>query len=659
MIALLVAFALCIVGIILVVAIRGPLGRAIGFMFLGAAGIASLISAATALHSSRSYASGPPDAHLLLRMDAVSGFYIGLIGAIAVIVAVFALGGRSADERGAGHTAAASSCAVLLASLVTCAAGDVFLFLFGWELLALAFFWSIGYAGTDESAPRSAYVTLVVTHVAGGCLLAALLTLAHAAGSFEVGDAIAAGTHFVGASGGFILVLLVIGFGAKFGMLPLQGWMPYGYRSAPSAVAALMAGGALNVGFYGISRFVLAFPQAPLWLAIAVIAVGSVGAFFGISWAAGQRDMRALAAYSSVENSGIIFAAFGVAIAGRALHDPMLMGFALAAASVQIVAHAVAKSTLFLTIASVNDARSSTDLDKLGGLARVLPLTTLSAILSGMSLAALPPLAGFVGEWLVLESLMQAFRTGNVASEVIFALAGAIIGVAAGIAIVTFTKFVGIGLLGASRSVTLQRGFVVRAPLRGVGLLLGCAAIVGTGVFARSLLSTIAPSIDSASHSDAVAAMIGVFPLVAPAFGGFSSVSPGGMGLVLAGFTIMFWIVSKLFSRPASSATPAWTSGEPYRSWTQYGGTGYANPTRVILDVVTRTTRAVNPEIRTYDSSVRPFFELAWYRWLFTPLLWIASAVRATQSGSIGAYLAYILTFTILMLLLFPSIRHW
>jgi len=658
---LLAALGLAALGTLLSVVAPAALGRASGFALLGVAGVASVLSALGGLASTaQRVAFGSPDAHLALRVDSTAGFFLGVLGIVAVLVAIYGLGPRSSDERRTGRTASASACAILFASMLACSADDVLLFIFAWELLALTFYWAIAYSGTDPDSPRSAYVTITVTHVAGACIVAALLLLAHASRSYNVDAVVEAGTHLPAVGSGIILVLLLIGFGAKFGMLPMQAWLPYGYRAAPSVVAALMAGGALNVGFYGVTRFVVGFPNPPVWFGIVAIALGAVTAFFGIAWASAQGDMRRLAAFSSVENGGIILTAFGVAVVGGALHNRMLIGFAIAATFVQIAAHAVAKTTLFLAIGSIADACSTTMFDSLGGLSRRMPVVSVVILICGMSLAALPPLAGFVGEWLVLESLMQAFRTGNIACEVAFALAGAIIGVSAGIAVVTFTKLIGIGVLGAARSGQALANLAAKSPWRSAGLGLGAIAIVAVGVLAVFLLRLIGPSIDGIAGAQATHAMIGTFPLVQPTFNGFSSISPSGLGIVLLGFTLLFWIIARCFARQSGRGVAVWTSGEPYGPWTQYTGTGYANPTRVILDAAMRTVRDTESEAsRGYASEIRPFFDLPFYRALTAPFLAIARVVRSTQSGVIAHYLSYILAFTIILLLLFPSIRHW
>ena len=271
---LLYALGLCILGAIVSVVAPGRIGRLGGFALLGLAGIASLAAAFSGFDGdAQIFVLGYPQTHIALRLDTTAAFFIGILGLVAAIVALFALGPRSSDERRTGRTASASACAILFASVLACSAGDILLFIFAWELLALTFYWAIAYAGTDAEAASASYITIAVTHIAGACMVAALLYLAHGASGFEVASVLNAGSSLSGAAAGVVLALLLVGFGAKFGMLPMQAWLPYGYSAAPSVVAALMAGGALNVGFYGVTRFIVGFPNVPLWLGIVAIII--------------------------------------------------------------------------------------------------------------------------------------------------------------------------------------------------------------------------------------------------------------------------------------------------------------------------------------------------------------------------------------------------
>jgi hydrogenase-4 component B len=641
---------------LLSVIIPARAGRTVGFALLGLSGALALSSGIIGLlQSTVSTISGGP--HVVLRIDPLSSVFIGLIGCVAVLVALYNVGAHPLDERRTGRTAASAAAAIFLASILACSAEDVLLFLFAWELLALSFYWAIAFAGTEQDAPQAAYFTLVVTHVAGAALVAALLVLARAGGAYDVARAVAGGAA-LGAGHDVVLVLLLIGFGAKFGMIPMQAWMPHGYRAAPSGIAALMAGGALNVGFYGLARFMLPLAgPIPEWFAILVLALGAIAALLGIAWGAAERDARMLAAYSSVENGGIILAAFGVALCGRVIHNDLLYGLGVAAALLQIAAHAFSKTSIFLVCSMLRERCHTTSFELLGGLARSMRVTVPVALVAALSLAALPPFAGFASEWLVLESMMQAFRTGRPEIETALAVCGAIIGLAAGIAVVAFVKFVGIGLLGAARSQQAAVAGEEGAAAPRVAMTLCAIVVLALGVLSRQFILFVAPAVAQFGRANAALAIARKPLLLQPAFAGFSSVSPAGLLVMIAGFTLLFWLLTRLVPRPATQRAAVWTSGEVYRPWTQYTGTGFANPTRVILDSITRTVRSLKGD--TYESASRPLFDLPWYGRFAEAFLHAADRVRATQSGVIAAYLAYILGFTLLVLLFYPSIRNW
>jgi len=664
-VALLVASA----GLLAALCIPANVSRWLGY---GALALASLAALSGALHG-LSEGKVPSVwlalalAHAVVRIDATSATFVAIISVIALATSVYALGGKARDERHQGRAGAAAANLIWIGSTMVCSSGDVWFFLSGWEMVALGFYAAIAYSGNDEFAGVAAYYTLVITHVAGAGIVAGLLILANVAHSFGVVEVAAAGAALEPAARTAVFFLLFAGFGAKIGLLPLQGWLPYGYPAAPTAVAALMAGGALNVGFYGIIRFLIGFGGAiPLTWGLIVIMLGALGAFFGIAWAQAQRDVRLLAAFSSVENAGLIVVALGIALVGRSVHFPLLVGLGVAAAYVQIAAHALAKSLLFLCASGIRNAVGTLSFESLGGLMHRLPLHASAGLVAAMSLAALPPLGGFTGEWLILESCMQGFRTAIAPAEVTLALAGALVGLSAGIAVVAFVKFVGIALLGAPRSTEAAEAVEVSAPLQTIALVGLCVSIVGLGVATPWYLRALGPAIDGIANADIVARMTASLPLVQPTYSGFSSASGLGLGMTILIAALAFGILVRLIPRPATKTEQPWTSGAAYAPWTQYTGTGFANPTRVILHAAVRTVRTTSGDVfdphsvaSEYDSVSRPFFDLANAIVIGKAFLRVAAVVRRTQSGIIAAYLSYILAFAIAALVLYPSIRHW
>jgi formate hydrogenlyase subunit 3/multisubunit Na+/H+ antiporter MnhD subunit len=664
---LIVALGASALGLVAALLTTGVTARALSFAGLGVGALLAFVGAAIEIGSGRTATFTLAGTHFALLLDGTSSFFVALISFIAGCYALYALAGQASDERHAGRAVAVAANLMWLGAMVLCGSADVWLFLFGWELVAFGFYVSIAYGGSSPQASTAAYYTLVLTHVAGAAVMAALLILVHVGSTFDPTHAAAAAALLGPTARAVLLFLLLAGFGAKIGLVPLHGWMPYGYSAAPSAAAAFMAGGILNVGFYGIVRFVIGFGgPIPVWFAIVVLVLGALGAFFGIAWAQAQKDLRSLAAFSSVENAGLIVIGFGVALVGRAEQLPLLTGLGLAAAYVQIAAHALSKALLFLCASGLRDAARSTSFDLLGGQLKRAPLHALAGGIAALSLAALPPLGGFAGEWLILESCMQAFRTGDRPAEVAMALAGATVGIAAGIAVVAFVKVVGIALLGAPRSVEAAHASEVHLAGRILPIGLLAAALVGLGIATPWYLRAIGAAVDGPAGAPAVAAMTATLPLIQPTFPGFSSASGLGLGVTIALAALGFAILVSLVRRPLPRREPAWTSGNPYEPWTQYTGTGFANPTRVILDAAVRTQRVIVGSVREsgattvqYESAARPYFELPFALAIGRRFVVVAAVVRKTQSGIIATYLSYILAFAIIVLILYPSIRRW
>lgn len=668
----LVWFALALVlaagGFLLAIVAPRRLGRAMAFGGVTLGGIAATASGVLVLVNDADLRwSGDAATHVALRLDPLAAAFVMIIGGVATIAGLFAMGGKTGDEAGRGRTAGCAACLILVASLLICVADDALFFIFAWELLALAFYVAIAYASTNRDAPRAAYLTALLTHAAGAGLVAAFVLLSHG-GGLGLSSLLANAAMSSDLIRGLAFVLVLVAFGAKVGLLPFSIWVARGYTAAPAVVVALMAGGALNVGFYGLARFGLGVAgPIPLWWAIATLACGALAAFFGIAWASAQRDARTLAAYSSVENAGIVVIALGVSFAGRALGFHLLVGIGVAAALVHAAAHAFAKCALFLGCSELATRVGTTSFDSLGGLARRLPVTTIAVLAAGVSLAALPPSGGFAGEWMTLEALLQAFRSADVTTTIAFALCGATIGVAAGISIVAFVKVIGIGFLGAARSDAAASARASGSRLRGLGLLLAGGAALGVGIAAPSYVALVGPVIDRGAHAYATAAILAEVPLIQPAFHGFSSVWPLGLGILIAAFAIGFAVLVAVVRRPATVSVPVWTSGNMYRSWTQYTGTGFANPTRVVLDAGVRVRRdiAVEAELAggsrriSYVSDARALFGVRFWNAIGAAFERVSEVVRSTQSGVIAAYLSYILAFVILLLVAFPSIRRW
>ena len=382
-----------------------------------------------------------------LSADRLSGLFLALTFGAAVPVSVafasWAARPDTATRRGLG----ASYALALGAVAVIMTARDAFTLLFGWETLTIAFYLLAGSERNKPGRAGAAQVTFAFGKVSGAALLTGLLLLATRSHSIMLAS-------FALVPGGAVrttaYVLLLTGFAVKAGLVPFQIWLPRGYCAAPGPARAIMAGVCVNVAFYGMWRTLALLGRPPGWLAGVLLVLGALSALLGIAHAAVQNRLSRVIAYSSIENTGLIVTGFGIALTGAATGDRRLVAAGLLAATLQVVAHTVAKSLLFTSSAGIEAATGHDDLEELRGRARDTPWSGFGLAVGSLTLAGLPPTVGFVSEWFLLESLMQQFRVPGLGYRLVLALAGAAVALTIGFAGVTFVRLVGLCCLGGN-----------------------------------------------------------------------------------------------------------------------------------------------------------------------------------------------------------------
>jgi hydrogenase-4 component B len=610
----------------------------------------------------------------VVTFDALTGLFLTLVAGLGVVVSACLvswagpIGRISGRGVGAGYLLLLGSIALILI------AGDAFTFLFAWEALTLAFYALVGARRQSASGARASWITLGVGKFGGACLLFGLLLLAAQSQSLSFSTfAMVPG----GATRTAAFVLLIVAFCAKVGSLPLQVWMPVGYPEAPGPVRAAMAGLAVNVGFYGLWRFLGLLGPPPVWLAVVVLIVGGLTALLGIVFAAVQSRLNRVIAYSSVENAGIIMVGFGIALAGAASHQPGVEAVGLLAASLQVLAHAVAKSTAF---ASSGFIESSFDTDELEALRGVASRDRWSAATFGVgaiTLAGLPPTIGFVSEWFILEALLQEFRLDSLPLRLAMALAAALVALTVGVALLCFIRIVGLTLLGRpSRSG--RGGLVEDGGVAGrCGLVVMALSCFGLAAAAPWVIRYIALGLDPVvPHDVAIQALKSPWVLQ-PVFSNFSILSPSWLFVVLSIWLVVVGATALLLSRGSllrPRLVPPWRSATAgVAGSTRYSPFAYANTLRHILSNVLGSRRSAvlrvnghstaNPygdtdhahiEVRT--DVVEPV-ETYLYRPLRRCWLQLSKWARRLQSGRLEAYIAYMLAALLILLSIVAAMR--
>ena len=322
------------------------------------------------------------------------------------------------------------------------------LFMVAWEIMSLSAFFLVTFEHEKKDVRMAGWVYLVASHVGAAFLLAMFLLLGRASGSLDF-DTFAVPPATAGV---VILVLALVGFGTKAGMVPLHIWLPEAHPAAPSHVSALMSGVMIKLGLYGLLRVMMFLGPPAAWWGPLLVALGFAGAVLGISFALFQRDLKRALAYSSIENMGLILLALGLGLWGLTSHHPVVAALGLSGAFLHVWNHSLMKSLMFLGAGSVMHGAGGRDMERLGGLMKRMPRTGVAMALGAVAIAALPPLNGFVSEWLIYLALLHGGLEFSGGGSVVMLLGVGVLALVGAMALLCFVRLVGIVLLGEPRS---------------------------------------------------------------------------------------------------------------------------------------------------------------------------------------------------------------
>ena len=398
---------------------------------------------------------GLPDLPFHLRLDSLSAFFMLLLGAATIGISLYSAGYFRAMEGGTLGLLCFEYHVFIAAMSMVFIADDAYLFMVAWETMALSSYFLVT---TDHKVPeirRAGFLYLLIAHVGAIAILMCFGVMQGGHGDYTF--ATMRESHLTGFWASATFLLALFGFGAKAGILPLHAWLPEAHPAAPSPISAMMSGIMLKTAIYGILRvsFDLLDVQLWWWGALA-LTLGLLTALFGVLFAAVQTDMKRLLAYSSIENIGIILAGIGLAIIFHSFQKEALAALALTAALYHSLNHAFMKGLLFLGTGSVLHATGERNLGKLGGLIHRMPKLALLVLIGTLALAGLPPLNGFVSEWLLLQAFLLSPGLPHSYLNMLIPIAAAALVLAAALAGYVMVKFYGVIFLGQPREKKLD-----------------------------------------------------------------------------------------------------------------------------------------------------------------------------------------------------------
>jgi len=626
--------------------------------------ISSLLSlglAASALHAvfmqpqATVLPLGLPGLPFHLRVDSLSAFFLAVIGVTSCGTSIFSAG---YVRKGEG-TAPGLQCLqyhLFLASMtVVVLADDAYAFMVAWETMALTSFFLVIANHRVAAIRRAGYLYLLLAHIGAIAILLCFGVLQANTGDFTFANLRLQALSPFWASIAFVLA--VVGFGAKAGIVPLHVWLPEAHPAAPSPVSALMSGVMLKTAVYALLRVTFDLMHVPLWWwGAVVLGLGLATALYGVVFTTVQTDMKRLLAFSSIENLGLIFVSTGLALLFRSYGMNALAALALTATLLHVAAHAMFKSLLFLATGTVLHATGERNLGKLGGLIRYTPWVAWLTLVGALTASGLPPLAGFVSEWLLLQTFLFTTNLPTSFLNMLVPLVAAAVALVAALSGYAMVKFFGVIFLGQPREEKLRHARDASWFER-IGLAWLATGCVALGLFPGQVIvgvSRVTKLLVDFGLAETVRA--NGWLLLAPTSLQRASYSPIIFLLVVATSIAFTAVAVRIVYHGRQRRAPPWDCGFPdQNARMQDTAEGFGQPIRQIFEPFFRMRRDLPSP---FDA--RPLYRVViedhfWY-WLYRPVEVLVDRVARLagriQQGRISIYLLYSFLTLVVMLLL-------
>jgi hydrogenase-4 component B len=555
-----------------------------------------------------------------LRLDALSAFFLAVVDLGAMTAGLFAIG--YGEHESARERVVPFFPAFLAGMMLVVLADDAFTFLLSWEFMSLTS-WAlvISHHRAPENV-RAGYIYLLMASFGTLALLLAFGLLAGSDGLYSFAQMRAA--HPAGVTAALVLLLVLIGAGSKAGLVPLHAWLPLAHPAAPSHVSALMSGVMTKVAVYGFVRIVFDLAGTPSWWwSIVILTVAGITTVMGVLYALMQHDLKRLLAYHTVENIGIIFIGLGLALAFKSQGMLFAAALALTAALLHVFNHSLFKSLLFFGAGAVLTTTGERDMEHLGGLIHRMPQTAFVFLIGCAAISALPPLNGFVSEWLTFQAILLSPQLPLWGLKLLVPAIGALLALSAALAAACFVKAYGITFLGRPRTraaeTASETDWFSRVAMMVLASLCLLAGIL-PGLFIDALAPVSSFLIGKSMPPQIGAQWLSIVPIAE------SRSSYDGLLVFLfmiASGTLAAFAIHRLASDRLRRA-PAWDCGYPDASVvTQYSATSFAQPIRRVFGTVVfraRETAEMAPPDDMRPARLTVELHDPIWEWIYAPL---------------------------------------
>lgn len=512
-----------------------------------------------------------PVGTLRVRLDALGAFFLIWSLPMTLLGGLYAVGYLKPYFNSTRHLGLHYALLNLtsLSFVLVYTADHALIFLLGWETAALAAWLLVIWDYTNQKVRFAGFNYLVSTHIGLIFLVAAFMILYAHTGSWDLGGFGRWLRANAGPERNLVFLLLVVSFGLKSAFFPFHSWLPRAHAAAPAHVSALMSGVIHKAGLYALVRFIFLIGKPDEWMGWFLIGFSALSALVGALYTVGQRDLKRLLGYSSTENVGIAGIGFGVGCLGLSWGNASLVAIGFAGGLLHVLNHAFFKCQLFYAAGAVYQATHTVDMERLGGLSRLMPWTSLSFLVGGVAIAALPPLNGFASEFVIYSGLFTDAPIGS-AAKVALCAAGALLAFVGAVSALSITRAFGVVFLGTPRDHGVPAASEVNhwmlAPMGihatgvialGVFPLLGFKLVQGPAIIA---LGSLPPS------------AIHVLAPIASTLTWIGMVS----GALVLSIELLIWLRSRTMSRPTATHV-TWGCGYPaINSRMQYTGSSFS-----------------------------------------------------------------------------------
>jgi formate hydrogenlyase subunit 3/multisubunit Na+/H+ antiporter MnhD subunit len=502
------------------------------------------------------------DLRFSFLVDRLAAYFMLIISLVSGVACLYSLGYIEHNGTNTGKNFLVAMMSLFIISMLLIVASDnTFSFLFFWEIMSLTSFFMVLFEREKPDTRKSALFYFVMTQMSTVFLMFGFIAIHHATGSFDIGSVTGVSPFFKGA----VFLSLFIGFGIKAGIMPFHKWLPYAHSASPSNISALMSGVMIKVAIYGLVRYLVFVLTPDRWWGVMVLIFGTFSAVLGVIYALKEHDIKKLLAYHSIENIGIIVIGIGLYLIFQSYGFTDLATLALIAALFHSLNHALFKSLLFLTTGSVINATGTRNIEKMGGLIKVMPYTGILFLIGAVSIAALPPFNGFVSELMIFQAFLQSFVIGNPFLKIILFLGLSLFALTSALAAACFVKAFGLIFLAAPRSEEARKAKEVSTSMIAAPAILAIGCLL-LGVFSFQLFSSQ----------------------------GYTLPIPNLMviGLVLIITLALVWLFMRLVGNKNSRKSETWGCGIiSQNSKMEYTASGFSEPILTIFRPIYRTRK--------------------------------------------------------------------